>query len=77
MKNVQVTIDQDTLTQVDRLARPLGLKRSAIVRQALRQWVQRQAVERFERDWITAVRKHPDDQARADEWREAQTWSRR
>ncbi|MBI4475899.1 MAG: ribbon-helix-helix protein, CopG family, partial [Acidobacteria bacterium] len=56
MKNVQVTLDEETLRQVDRAAKPLGLKRSEIVRQALRQWLRRRASEKFEQDWIAALR---------------------
>jgi len=77
MKNVQITIDHETLTQVDRVGKPLGLKRSEIVRQALRDWLQRHAVEGFEREWIAALEKRPDDSTRADNWKEAQTWSKR
>jgi metal-responsive CopG/Arc/MetJ family transcriptional regulator len=77
MKNVQVTVDDETLRQVDRVSKSLGLKRSEIVRQALRQWLRRQAVERFEDSWIAAVRKHPDDPARGDDWIGIQAWSRK
>jgi metal-responsive CopG/Arc/MetJ family transcriptional regulator len=77
MKNVQITVDEQTLRQVDRLTKPLGLKRSEIVRQALRQWLRRRAVERFEDDWIAALRKEPDSGTRADDWLSAETWSPR
>ena len=52
MKNVQITIDATTLTAVDRAAKPLGLKRSAVVREALRAWLRQRAVGRFEEQWI-------------------------
>lgn len=77
MKNVQITIDHETLTQVDRVGKPLGLKRSEIVRQALRAWLQRHAVEGFEREWIAALEKRPDDSTRSDGWKDAQAWSKR
>lgn len=77
MKNVQITIDQETLSQVDRVGKPLGLKRSEIVRQALRDWLQRHAVEGFEREWIAALEKRPDDATRAEDWKQAQVWSKR
>jgi mRNA-degrading endonuclease toxin of MazEF toxin-antitoxin module/predicted transcriptional regulator len=57
MKNVQITVDEETLAQIDRIGRPLGLKRSEIVRRALRDWVQRHAVESFEQEWIEALKK--------------------
>ena len=77
MKNVQITIDDETLTRVDRIGKPLGLNRSEIVRQALRQWLRRHAVENFEIEWIAALRKTPDEAARADDWIDLQAWSRK
>lgn len=74
MKNVQITIDYATLAAVDRAAAPLGLKRSEIVRQALREWLHRRSVERFEQEWIAALEKTPDDGKRADDWLSSQTW---
>ena len=76
MRNVQITVDQETLAQVDRVGKPLGLKRSEIVRQALRDWLRRHAVESFEREWIDALRENPDDAARAGAWRGVQVWSK-
>ncbi len=77
MKNIQITVDEETLRQVDRVSGPLGLKRSEVVRQALRQWLQRRATERFEDEWISALGKEPDDHKRAEEWLGVQSWSRR
>ena len=77
MKNVQITIDEDTLTRVDRIGKPLGLKRSEVVRRALRDWLRRQAVENFEQEWIVALQKQPDDAARAEDWRDIQAWSKK
>jgi metal-responsive CopG/Arc/MetJ family transcriptional regulator len=77
MTNVQVTIDEETLVQVDRVAKPLGLKRSEIVRQALRDWLRRRAIEQFEQEWITALRARPDEAARAEDWLAVQAWGRR
>ncbi len=74
MKNVRITIDQTTLAAVDRAAAPLGLKRSDIVRQALREWLRRRSVERFEQEWIAALQKDPDNAKRADDWLSSQTW---
>lgn len=74
MKNVQITIDQATLAAVDKAAVPLGLKRSEIVRQALRAWLRRRSVERFEQNWIAALQKHPDNPTRADDWLSVETW---
>ena len=77
MKNVQITIDEDTLARVDRVGKPLGLKRSEVVRRALRDWLRRHAVENFEQEWIVALQKKPDDAARAEDWRDIQAWSKK
>lgn len=75
MKNIQVTVDPETLAEVDRVAQPLGLKRSEIVRQALREWLQRRDVLQFEDEWLAALRQRPDDDAH--EWLPVQAWSKR
>ena len=77
MRNVQITVDEETLARVDRVGKPLGLNRSEIVRQALRQWLHRQAVEHFERKWIAALQKRPDEAVRADDWIDVQAWSKK
>ena len=74
---MQITIDEDTLTRVDQIGKPLGLKRSEIVRRALRDWLRSRVVESFEQDWIAALRKEPDDAGRAEDWLEIQTWSKK
>ena len=77
MKNVQITIDENTLKRVDQIAKPLGLNRSEIVRQALRDWLHRHAIESFEKEWINALQKHPDEAERAEAWMDIQAWSRK
>jgi metal-responsive CopG/Arc/MetJ family transcriptional regulator len=77
MKNIQITVDEETLRQIDRAAKPLGLKRSEIVRQALRQWLRRRAVERFESDWIAALSARPDEPRESDDWLAIQAWTRK
>ena len=75
MKNVQITVDEETLSKVDGIGNSLGLTRSEIVRQALREWMSRQAVQTFEQEWIAALRKNPDDADRAEDWIGNQSWS--
>ena len=75
MKSVQITIDDETLARVDRVGRALGLSRSEIVRQALRGWLRQYAVDTFEREWIAALERNPDEASRADSWKDVQAWS--
>jgi len=77
MKNVQITIDEETLESIDRVGNPLGLNRSQIVRQALREWLHRHAVRSFEEKWIAALQKQPDNPSRAEQWLGLQTWTKK
>ncbi len=77
MKNVQISLDENLVEAVDRAARPLGLKRSHVVRLALQDWLRRKALEQFEREWIEALKIHPDESDRAEAWSGVQAWSGR
>ncbi len=77
MKNVRVTIDEETIDRVDRVAASLGLNRSEVVRHALREWLHQHTVTTFERAWIAALELRPDEPARADDWRDAQSWGQK
>jgi hypothetical protein len=59
MKNVQITLDEKLLAEVDRVCAPLGLNRSQAVRQALRDWLRRHAIERFARARFPFFRPFP------------------
>ncbi len=75
MKNVQISVDESLLQAVDKAGKRLGLKRSQIVREALRAWLRKKSIERFEQKWIEALQSSPDDAKSAELWREAQSWS--
>lgn len=77
MKNVQITLDEATLSGVDRLRKSVRLTRSEVIRQALRQWMRRRAIDTFESQWIDALKTNPDDPRRAGEWLQAQDWTSR
>ncbi len=77
MKNVQITVDEETLREIDRIGKPLGLKRSEIVRRALSDWLHRHAVDGFEREWIDSLQRQPDKASRAEEWNGIQTWRKK
>jgi metal-responsive CopG/Arc/MetJ family transcriptional regulator len=77
MINVQISLDEKLLQAVDQAAQPLRLKRSHVVRLALRDWLRKQALEQFEREWIEALGARPDDASRAEAWSDAQAWSDR
>jgi len=72
MKNVQISLDEKLVHAMDKAAKPLRLKRSQIVRLALRDWLRKQALEQFEREWIDALVIRRDEDSRAEDWSEAQ-----
>jgi len=75
MKNVQISVDEKLLQAVDKAAKPLRLKRSHVIRLALQDWLRKQALERFEREWIEALAAQGDEAGRAEAWGDAQAWS--
>jgi predicted transcriptional regulator len=77
MKNVQINFEENLLNEVDRIASSANLSRSAVVREALRHWLKEKEIREFEEQWITGLRKNPDDPGRADEWAGVQDWSKR
>jgi len=75
MKNVQISFDENLLNAVDRLAASAKLSRSAIIREALKRWIQKKEIKEFEDQWIQSIKKNPDDSKDADAWIQAQQWS--
>jgi metal-responsive CopG/Arc/MetJ family transcriptional regulator len=75
MKNVQISFDEDLLDTVDELAASLHLTRSAIVREALKNWVRQREVKNFEDEWIAKLKEKPQDLGEAEAWAEAESWS--
>lgn len=67
-------MDEGLLRAIDKAGKPLGLKRSQIVRRALHMWLHQQSVESFENEWIAALKACPDDSGRAERWQSVQDW---
>jgi metal-responsive CopG/Arc/MetJ family transcriptional regulator len=75
VKNVQISFDEDLLDTVDELAASSHLTRSAIVREALRNWVRQREVKNFEEEWVAKLKETPQDLREAEAWAEAESWS--
>ena len=75
MTTVQVTLDEHLLVEINKVSKPLGLDLAKVIGEALLAWLKRREGRCFEQEWITALKKHPDDASRAEEWFEAQAWS--
>ena len=74
MKNIQISFDENLLDSVDRIAATSGTSRSAIVREALKNWVRQKEVREFEQDWISKLKESPDELEPSDEWMNIQQW---
>jgi metal-responsive CopG/Arc/MetJ family transcriptional regulator len=74
MKVVQMTLDEDLVAAVDRVARRLGTSRSAFARQALREAVERARLKTLERKHREGYRRKPVRRDEFDTWEREQVW---
>lgn len=75
MKNVQITFDEDMIKDVDRIASLSRTTRSAVIRDAITQWLRQRESKEFEKKWIQCLEENPDDPEDAEKWLEVQEWS--
>jgi metal-responsive CopG/Arc/MetJ family transcriptional regulator len=74
METIQVVLDQKLLRATDKAARRAGMNRSALVRDALRQYlrdVQIQELERLDRE---GHQRHPDSEDDLQGWEQVTAW---
>jgi len=74
MKAVQMTLEEELVTAVDRLARRLKTTRSAFTRDALREALARYRVKELERKHRLGYEKHPAKSGEFDVWEGQQRW---
>jgi len=60
METIQVVIDEDLLRATDRVAKRTKMKRSALVREALREYLKKTHYQELERRDREGYEKHPD-----------------
>lgn len=73
-KTIQMTIDESLLEQVDATSAQLGMSRSAFIRQALRQAMERARVAELERQQAAGYARHPVEPGEFDVWLAEQSW---
>ena len=75
MKNLQIGLDDKIIAYLDHIATEQHKTRTAVIRDALEHWIKQNAAERFEADWIAAIKA---DQAEYTEdtelWMAAEVW---
>ncbi len=74
MKTVQMTLDEDLVAAVDRLARKLGTSRSAFAREAPREALRRVRVRSLEEKQRAGYARKPVRRGEFDAWEREQTW---
>ena len=75
MKNIQVSFDEKMLYEVDKAASLFKMSRSAIIRDAIKYWLNDKKIKEFEQNWIRSLKEHPDELDGIDEWTNIQIWS--
>jgi metal-responsive CopG/Arc/MetJ family transcriptional regulator len=74
LKTVQMTLEPELVAEVDRVARRLGLTRSAFTRRALSAAIERLHVQELERRHREGYRRKPTRRGEFDVWSAEQSW---
>ena len=74
MKNVQISFDENLLKTLDRIAASYQLSRSAMVREALENWIRQREIQEFEEAWIRKLKENPNDITDSETWLQAEHW---
>lgn len=74
MQTVQIVLDETLLAAADEAARRAKLNRSALVREALRQYLNRLRVQELERRDREGYERLPDDAGDLEPWERAAAW---
>ncbi len=74
MRTVQMTLDDELVTHLDRATKRLNTTRSAFARQALREALQRLRTAELERKHREGYRARPARRGEFDRWEAEQRW---
>jgi metal-responsive CopG/Arc/MetJ family transcriptional regulator len=74
MKNAQISFDEKLLREIDRVAASSRKTRSAIVREAVKVWLNQKQIRDFEERWIAKLRENPQDATDSEAWANAESW---
>ena len=75
MKTIQMTIDDELLTQVDQATQALHTTRSAFIRAALQLALRQYAIQQLERQHAEGYARFPIQPGEFDLWEAEQSWS--
>ena len=74
MKTIQMTIDEPLLDEVDEIIQALKTTRSAFIREALEQALQRYAIAEMEKKHAEGYARQPVEPGEFDVWEDQQAW---
>jgi len=74
MKNTQISFDEKILNEIDRVAASSRKTRSAIVREAVKTWLNRKRIQDFEDQWIKKLVENPEELDESEAWINADLW---
>lgn len=74
MKTVQMTLDEDLVMTVDKVAKRLGTTRSAFTRGALRAAIEKARIDELERKHREGYRRKPVKRGEFGDWESEQVW---
>lgn len=74
MKNTQISFDEKILNEIDRVAASSRKTRSAIVREAVKAWLNRKWIQDFEDQWIKKLIENPEEVAESEAWMNTDHW---
>jgi len=74
MKTIQMTLDEDLVKAVDRVAKELHTNRSAFTRKALRKALAQHSVEQLEHKHRQGYERNPVGADEFSAWEAEQTW---
>ncbi len=74
MKTVQMTLDEELVTEVDEAVEKLGTTRSAFTREALRSSLASLREKELERRHAEGYRRHPVRPGEFSDWEDEQVW---
>jgi metal-responsive CopG/Arc/MetJ family transcriptional regulator len=74
MKTVQMTLDENLLASVDKVAKHLGTTRSAFTRQALKTALREVLTNELERKHREGYKRKPVKRGEFEDWEAEQVW---
>ncbi len=80
MKNIQVSFDEKTIIILEQIANLTNKTRTAVIREAVDEWLKQKRIDDFESRWINALKKeaayNPKENTpeESDAWLAAEEW---